>query len=727
MKQISILIFAFLLQMQFTYSQTINHWETAVFKNDTWRYFVGTSEPDANWRTLSFSDTNWLQGIGGFGFGDNDDNTIIPQTSSVYLRIKFTVADTSKIAVALLNMDYDDAFVAYLNDIEIARVGISGVHPAYNDLGNDHEATMYKGNAPESFLINKQKLGLCLRPGDNILAIQVHNSSATSSDLSSNAFLSFAITDNSTNYRAVPSWFKSPMIFTSSNLPIVVITTKPGEIIMDEPKITADMKVIYNGPSVVNYASGSGNEYTGKIGIEIRGSYSASLPQKPYGIETRDTLGENRNVKLLGMPSENDWVLLANYNDKSFLRNSLPFNIFQKMGHYAPRMRYCEVTVNDDYQGIYLLGEKIKQDKKRVAISSLDADDNAGDSITGGYIFKTDYYDASNSWLSNFSPINKPGASVYFVYHDPQPEDLTVAQKAYIKSYVNTVETVLYGTNFKDPVQGYRAYLDVNSFVDYFIIGEISRNVDAYKKSRYFYKNRDSKDRKIYSGPVWDYDWAWKNITGNNYFSATDGSGWAYKINDFNPWPVPPSWEVRMMQDTTFANAINSRYFNLRNTILSTTQINHFIDSIATYLNEAQVRHYTKWPTLGINVGTPEVDAQPTTFSGDIQKFKNWIAIRLNWLDANMVGRKSTPVPILNNPVICRIFPNPVSDMLYIQSDNNIKNIDIISTSGITVIKRNNCNENAVSTDVSQLTPGIYIIKTKLSTGKIIISKIMVK
>ncbi|MCJ7450051.1 MAG: CotH kinase family protein [Bacteroidales bacterium] len=324
-----LLIASFLILVN---GQSVNHWETAVYNNDKWKYFIGSSEPASDWRLLSFDDATWAEGTGGFGYGDNDDNTIIPVCTSVYLRRKFNVTDTGAISTALLNMDYDDAFVAYLNNVEIARVGISGVYPAYNQTGNDHEAAMYRGRQPELFLIDKKKLNICLLQGENILAVQVHNSTSTSSDLTSNVFLSFGITNTSNDYRPVPSWFIPPVEFTSSNLPIIIINTQPGEIIMDEPKITADMKVIHNGGASLNYVTDPGNVYTGKIGIEIRGRYSASLPQKPYGIETRDLYGNNLDTSLLGLPSENDWILLANYNDKTFLRNFLAFEIFSEMG-----------------------------------------------------------------------------------------------------------------------------------------------------------------------------------------------------------------------------------------------------------------------------------------------------------------------------------------------------------------------------------------------------------
>ena len=710
----------------FLTGQSINHWETAVFNNDTWKYFPGTSEPDAGWRSLSFNDSFWASGTGGFGYGDNDDNTVIPSSSSVYLRMKFTVADTAAIAEALLSMDYDDAFVAYLNNTEIARAGLTTVHPAYNQSGTDHEATMYQGGLPESFSIGKTTLKACLVTGENVLAIQVHNSSAASSDMSSNAFLSFAINNKSFFYRPVPSWFSVPGLFTSSGLPIVVINTDLGKTIPDDTKITADMKIIWHGQGQRNYISDSGNVYTGKIGIEIRGAFSASLPQKPYGLETRDITGANLNVPLLGMPAENDWLLLANYNDKTFLRNALAFDIFMKMGNYATRTRYCEVVVNNEYQGIYLLGEKIKQDKERVNISSLKKKDLSGDDLTGGYIFKNDYYSETDSWTSRFPPWNKPGATVHFVYYDPAPEDLTIEQKTYIKEFINSVETVLHSSSFNSPVFGYKAYIDLKSFADYFILSEVTRNVDAYKKSRYFYKDKDSKNLLLHSGPPWDYDWAWKNLTENCiHFNKSDGSGWAYRINECDASPVPPSWEVRMLKDGEFASLVHDRYFELRNTILSQTRIDRTIDSVAKLLDEAQVRHYQKWKILGINVGTPEPDYQPSTYAGELLKFKYWITTRLNWLDANIPGLevsvKETATPVIR----CRIFPNPVENIVYIESDREIESYSFINISGNIVMEQSGLCSLSIHEDLSGLKSGLYLVRISFSNGGSVVTKVI--
>jgi hypothetical protein len=712
--------------LMFVNGQSVNHWETVIYNNDTWKYFIGSSEPDSEWRLLTFNDAAWAQGPGGFGYGDNDDNTIISTCTSVYLRRKFNVTDTGAIASALLNMDYDDAFVAYLNDVEIARVGISGVNPTFNQTGNDHEATMYRGRQPELFLIDKKKLKICLLPGENILAVQVHNSSSTSSDMTSNVFLSVGITNASNDYGPVPSWFIPPVDFTSSYLPIVIINTQPGETIMDDPKITADMKVIHNGDNSLNYVTDPGNIYSGKIGIEIRGRYSASLPQKPYGIETRDLYGANLNTSLLGMPSENDWILLANYNDKTFMRNYLAFEISREMGHYAPRSRYCEVVLNSEYLGIYLLTEKIKVDKNRIDIAKLNPDENTGDDITGGYVFKNDYYTSNDNWVSNFSPINKPGAEVHFVYYDPEPDELTLQQKNYIRDFTDSFETTLYSPGFSDPQTGYRAFLDVNSFVDYFLIGEVTRNVDAYKKSRFYYKDKDSNDGRIHSGPVWDYDWAWKNITENCiHFNQTDGSGWAYKINECNAYPVPPSWEVKLMQDRKFVSELHDKYFILRKNILSQTHLDQIIDSVAALLEMAQNRHYQKWKILGINVGTPESGEQPDTYSGEIQKFKSWINTRLAWLDDNMVGKSYASVD--GYQPLCRIFPNPAGENLYIESDTIVRKIILYNYSGIPVREKTDCNDYSVTLNLANLSPGLYIARIYFGYGGIITRRLVKK
>jgi len=464
-----------------------------------------------------------------------------------------------------------------------------------------------------------------------------------------------------------------PNLFTSSNLPIVLINTF-SQTIVNEPKINANMKIIYNGPGVTNYVTDAPNAYNNNIGIEIRGAFSSSLPQKPYSVETRTTSLAKNDTILLGMPAEHDWCLLATYNDKVYVRNTLANKLFDEMGHYATRSKHCEVIINGQYQGIYFLSEKIKRDSNRVDLSKLDSTDNAGLQLTGGYIIKNDYWDATNSWLLSYNPIDHPTYDVHLVYDYPQPDKITPQQKTYIQTYINSLESALYSPTYADPVTGYRAYLSTGSFIDYLLVNELSRNNDGFKKSWYMNKNRDDKGGKLKAGPVWDFDWAWADIPGCGIFSATDGSGWAHKINDCGPDVNSNGWYVRMLQDTTFQNEVKCRWLTFKGTILNTPYIFNYIDSTAIALDSAQMRHQDKWGTLGIDVGTPEIGTQPATFAGDIALFKAWITERIDWLDANMPGNCYTlgVNDVAESHNVISLFPNPTTDYVFVNTENTV-------------------------------------------------------
>src|SRR5665811_1630254 len=174
-----------------------------------------------------------------------------------------------------------------------------------------------------------------------------------------------------------------------SNLPLIYINTN-GRQIPDNPKISAEMGIIWNGPGETNQTSNSFNHFNGKISIEIRGSSSQMFPKKSYGFETKDELGEDMDFPLLGLPEEEDWILYAPYSDKTLIRNVLTFVLAEPLGHYTPRCRFVELFLNNKYQGVYVLMEKIKRDKNRVDIANLKLEDNAGDELTGGYIVKID-------------------------------------------------------------------------------------------------------------------------------------------------------------------------------------------------------------------------------------------------------------------------------------------------------------------------------------------------
>ena len=523
-----------------------------------------------------------------------------------------------------------------------------------------------------------------------------------------------------------------PVVFTSSNLPIVLINTG-GAPIQDEPAINATMSIIFNGEGNLNTVTDTPNNYNGGISIEFRGAFSQSLPQKPYKLETLDENDLEQDVSLLGMPAEHDWLLIANYNDKVFMRNKLAYQLFSDMGNYATRSQYCEVVVNGNYQGIYLLMESIKRDNNRVDIAKLEPTENTGIDLTGGYILKNDYWDNSNSWLSNYSPIDHPELDIHLVYQYPQPETITAEQKSYIQDFINDFETALYSANYADPTNGYAKYIDTNSFIDYLIVNELARNNDGFKKSSYFHKEKDAPTAlgKLKAGPVWDFDWAWKNINECSIFSATDGSGWAHHVNDCGPDINSPGWYVRLMQEPNFQNKLRCRWEEFRQTVLSTTALNTFIDTQVNYLNQAQSRHFEKWGNLGINTGTPEIEADPAAFAEQITKFKNWINVRIAWLDANIPGNTSD-CALSNYQSISKqniyLYPNPVNEYLYFASKGIISTLDsieIFDVYGKTVWSRKDFSSDS-SINLSAFANGYYNCTIKLKNGETTVQKIIV-
>ena len=522
-----------------------------------------------------------------------------------------------------------------------------------------------------------------------------------------------------------------PIVFSESNLPIVVINTN-GQTIVDEPSISADMKIIDNGPGILNHISDVANNYNGKITIEYRGAYSQSLPQKPYKIETKDALNVDLNVSVLGMPAEHDWVLVANYNDKSFVRNTLAYKLFAEMGHYSARSKFCEVVVNGVYQGIYLFMEKLKRDSNRIAIAKLLPNENTGIDLTGGYIIKSDYWDDTNSWILNYHPLEHPDYDVRLVYEYPKPLDITAPQKTYIQTFVNDLETALYSPNFTDPINGYQKYLDTDSFIDYFIVNELSRNNDGFKKSCYLNKDKDglTANAKLKAGPVWDFDWAWKNLWGCSIFENTDGSGWAHNVNDCFTDNYSTGWYYRLLQDVAFQNKLRCRWNYFRSTILSNSVINSYIDETASFLNQAQVRHYEKWPILGNpNSGASEVDNDPTTYAGQIQKLKDWISLRTTWLDANMPGDGTNCSLATANTTMkhFQLAPNPAKDFIQISNSNSelIQSIQIFDTTG-KVIYFAEINANTTTINVSGFANGIYNCKINYDSNKQEVSRLVV-
>lgn len=649
MKKILLFLSIIIFFSQKSQSQNIDHWETIIFSDDNWKYRLGNTEPPGNWYASNFNDSNWFEGQGGFGYADGDDNTVIGPTQSIYLRKNFEIIEVDDLELALLHADYDDAFIAYLNGVEIARANIEGSFPPHDaPTITDREAQMYQGGLPEFNFLSKSKINQCLQNGNNTLAIQVHNVGINSSDMSSLFFFSVALNNSTQNYNPTPDWFYVPSF--ESDLPVVKINTM-GENIPDEPKIVAHMGIIDNGPgNMNNIFTDPFNGYDGQIAIETRGSSSQTFPKKNYGFETQDSQGDNNNVSLLGMPEENDWILHGPFTDKSLIRNVLAFHLGNQMGRWAPRTRYCDLYINDDYRGVYILMEKIKRDGDRVDIAKLDEDDNAGDSLTGGYIVQVDREELLNGWWSPFDPFP------FIVYHHPNGSDMTSTQRVYIRNYITDFEEALASTNFTDPNVGYPNFIDVGSFVDYFLAVELSKEVDAYRLSSFLFKDKDSKGGKLNAGPLWDFNLGYGNA---DYCTGWVTSGWA--VDDPGCEDSQPFWWNRLLEDPNFQNQLKCRWLELREGAFHTDSIMQFIDEQALFLNNAQERNFDRWPILGIYVWPNEFIGD--TYQEEIDYLKTWVTERLDWMDQNMFGTcQIISTKDLENQFNLKVQPNPFSE-----------------------------------------------------------------
>jgi len=446
-----------------------------------------------------------------------------------------------------------------------------------------------------------------------------------------------------------------PVVFSSSNLPIVIMnTTQP----ISDTKTLISLGIIDNGSPNRNNVTDPFNNYNQKAVITLHGSSTKDFEKKSYNFQASDMSSNSINVSILGMPSENDWELLAPYQDKSLIRIPLTYDLFRKMGHYASRFKNVEVVLNNEYQGIYLLAEKPKRDSNRISVNKLTTlpADNIFPNISGGYIIKIDRPDAPG-WFSLFGGTCPTNTHFYYQYDYPKASDITIQQQNYIKSYVDSFETVMNSPSFADPLIGYSKYIHRGSFIDYFIINELSKNVDAYRFSTYMYKDRITHGGKLHIGPVWDYDIAWHNANYNNSFFSY---GWQYQMQD-TTYPSP-KWWGRFMQDTGFVNALYCRWNELRQNILSINYLNNYIDSSASVLNESQQRNFTQWPVLGAYINPNPQNQTNATFLGEVSDLKTWIANRITWLDGAIVGHCSSTGGITKNNFDnnFNVYPNPM-------------------------------------------------------------------
>ena len=444
----------------------------------------------------------------------------------------------------------------------------------------------------------------------------------------------------------------------SSDIPYLVIETR-GLGIINEPKIPAEL-ILYVQKAEIQRT---------QIGIEFRGSTSYRLSdKKSYGIETWDAEGNDMDVAFFDFPEEEDFILMGHVVnledryvfDRTLIFNYFGYNLFSNMGRYASRTELVELEINGKYEGVYVFMEKLKRDKNRINVKKLEASDTDSTSITGGYILKIDksaggdlnidkpleYFD--DNWdddarytsdisfrskydiygnLIDFTPFDEPYHSkqyleTYFLYEYPKSDQITEIQKSYIQDYIHDFETSLLTDDFSSDLRTYTDYIDLESFVDFFIINEICRNVDGYRLSTYMYKDRGEK---LKMGPVWDL-----NI---GFFSGDriPMDDWVINYNNFvsqDAWMMP-FWWPRLMEDPQFTELLKDRWSELRSNAVSLGELNWMVDMAAERLrdNEAAKRNYYKWDQqIGID------------WESSIQELKSYLEERVLWMDGEILA-----------------------------------------------------------------------------------------
>lgn len=462
--------------------------------------------------------------------------------------------------------------------------------------------------------------------------------------------------------------------FTDSNLPIVIINTdvnpgtnQPYEIV-DDPDVFGTMKIIKHPDGTRNYLTDQNTtaflNYNGRLAIQIRGSSSQALDKKGYKVTTvlADNV-TNNNVSLLGMPAENDWVLNGLAFDPSLIRDYLAYNLSRQMGNYAPRTQYCELVINGEYRGLYLLQEKIKADSNRVNVLKITTTDNAGENLTGGYITKADKLTGGDpvAW----STVPYAGETVNYIHDLPKPEDVTIQQDTYIHSQFTNLQTAITANN-SSLLNGYTTTIDVPTFIDFMISNEFAANVDGYQLSTYFHKDRNGKLR---AGPIWDFNLTWGNDLFLWGFDRSKIDTWQF-TNDDNEGS---KFWTDLFNNTIFKCYLSKRFNQLTQVgqPLNTTVVNTFIDNTVSLISEAMVRENERWNTIPNN---------PL----EIANIKTFIVNRISWMNGHLVGFSAcnnVPVPPL---VITKINYNPATSGSFPVS-NDQEFIQIENTGSATV------------------------------------------
>jgi hypothetical protein len=360
---------------------------------------------------------------------------------------------------------------------------------------------------------------------------------------------------------------------------------------------------------------------TSRAALQVRGSSTAYDSKHSYALELREAESDDdRDVELLGMPADSDWVLYAPTGfDRALMRNALMYQLSNDAGRYAPRTRFVEVfatgrggQVDDrDYVGVYTLMERIKRSPDRVAITELTAEDLSPPEVTGGYLFKRDREgeDEYGFWAG------EAGGAFYFasplIYVDPEEDVIEPEQAAYIYDTVDTfANTLVAGAD-------YSAMIDVDAWVDHHILNLYPKNPDALRLSAYMYKDRDGP---IVAGPIWDFD---RSMGCDDDDRAYDPEWWDPTNQTWDTTPMFTfGWYTSLFDDPDFTARYWARWSELLEGPLSVDHVDGLVEEMAAELDEAAERNFDRWPEY----------APSLTFRAEVDQLVAWLDARNAWI-----------------------------------------------------------------------------------------------
>ena len=388
-----------------------------------------------------------------------------------------------------------------------------------------------------------------------------------------------------------------PILDKKNYIPGTVVIEDPDGAYWDTPRL--EVKIVENG-------------------VRGRGNSTWDMPKKPYKIKF------DEKISIFGLGEDKEWVLLANYADKTLLRNVVAMKLSEIVGmEWTPSMLPVEVYLNDEYMGCYTFSEHKKVSKHRVDLDIVGESDNSGDAVTG------DYYMEIEQNLDETTCFRTSICGIPMMFSDPEVP--TAAQYDYIVGYFYDAESALMGSNFTDPENGWQKYIDIESFAKAYIVNELTKNIDGNMRKSSFITKEKGKKLEMYH--LWDYDLTLGNCNYlDDEFGATDGpEGWFIKDFSCNYWTHGwnhTNWYTRLTDDPAFCAKVKEIWDKHHQELSS---IPDFIDVKAMIMEDAQKRNFKRWDILNTSVW-PNVVVKGT-YAGEVEYLKDYYTKRFNWLD----------------------------------------------------------------------------------------------